>query len=56
MYPSDVDPKNIEYVLWTHRLNQNKDLDHALDGMTHDNRPERLVTGLSKEQLKAQFG
>jgi hypothetical protein len=22
-YPTDYDPKNIDYVLWTHRLNQN---------------------------------
>jgi hypothetical protein len=56
MYPVDVDPKNIEYVLWAHGLNQNMNLDHALDGMTHDKWPERLVIGLSKEQLKERFG
>ena len=56
MYPEDVDPKNLEYVLWTHGLNQNMNLDHALDGMTHDKRPVRLVAGLSKDQLKERFG
>ncbi len=35
-YPEDYDPKNIEYVLWSHGLNRNMNLDHALGGMTHD--------------------
>jgi hypothetical protein len=56
IYPEDVDPKNIEYVLWTHGMNQNMNLDHALDGMTHDKWPERLVVGLSRQELKERFG
>jgi hypothetical protein len=56
MYPQDVDPKNVEYVLWTHGLNLNMNLDHALDAMTHDRWPERLVLGSSKAQLQQRFG
>lgn len=56
LYPEDQDPKNIDYVLWTHGLNQNMNLDHAVAGMTHDRWPERLVKGMSKEQLKKRFG
>ncbi len=56
LYPEDVDPKNIDYVLWTHGMNQNMNLDHAIAGMTHDRHPERLIRGLSKEQLKQRFG
>jgi hypothetical protein len=56
MYPEDVDPKNIDYVLWTHGFNQNMNLDHALDAMTHDKRPESLVLGLSKQQIEERFG
>ena len=56
LYPEDQDPKNIDYVLWTHGLNQNMNLDHAIAGMTDDRRPVRLVTGMSKEQLKKRFG
>ncbi|MGA7559162.1 MAG: hypothetical protein WCF61_01975 [Terriglobales bacterium] len=36
LYPEDQDPKNIDYVLWKHGLNQNMNLDHAIAGMTHD--------------------
>jgi hypothetical protein len=56
IYPEDVDPKNIEYVLWANGLNPNMNLDHALDAMTHDRFPERLVYGLSKQQLRDRFG
>jgi hypothetical protein len=56
VYPEDVDPKNLEYVLWTNGLNPNMNLDHALDAMTHDRYPERLVYGLSKQQLRDRFG
>jgi hypothetical protein len=56
LYPEDQDPKNIEYVLWTHGLNQSMNLDHAIAGMTHDRWPVRLVKGMSKEQLKKRFG
>jgi hypothetical protein len=56
LYPEDVDPKNIEYVLWTHGMNQNMNLEHAIAGMTHDKQPERLVRGLTKEQLIRRFG
>lgn len=33
-YSEDYDPKNIEYVLWTHGLNRNMKLDHASGGIT----------------------
>src|ERR1700733_6654462 len=56
MYSEDVDPKNSEYVLWTHGLNQNMNLDHAVDAMTHDKKPWRLVMGLSTDQLRSRFG
>jgi len=56
LYPEDQDPKNIDYVLWKHGLNQNMNLDHAIAGMTHDKWPERIVKGMSKEQLKRRFG
>jgi hypothetical protein len=55
-YPMDYDPKNIDYVLWKHRLNQNMNLDHALGAMTHDTWAVNLVKGLSKEELKDRFG
>jgi hypothetical protein len=55
-YPEDYDPKNIEYVLWTHGLNRNMNLDHALGGMTHDTWAVRLVAGLTEAQLKDRFG
>jgi hypothetical protein len=55
-YPEDFDPKNIDYVLWTHGLNRNMNLDDALAGMTHDVWSVRLVKGLTKEQLKNRFG
>lgn len=56
MYPNGDDPKNMEYVLWTHGLNQNMNLDNAVDAMTHDGHPERLVIGLSEEQIRKKFG
>ncbi|MGA2170516.1 MAG: hypothetical protein ABSG62_20180 [Terracidiphilus sp.] len=55
-YPEDYDPKNIDYVLWTHGLNKNMNLDDAVGGMTHDTWSVRLVKGLSKEQLTTRFG
>jgi len=55
-YPDGSDPKNIDYVLWTHGLNKNMNLDDAVGTMTHDVWSERLVVGLSKEQLKGRFG
>jgi hypothetical protein len=55
-YPLDYDPKNVEYVLWKHGLNQNMNLDHAVGGMTHDTWAVRLVEGKSKEELKSRFG
>ena len=55
-YPDDYDPKNIDYVLWTHGLNRNMNLDHAIAGMTHDTFPDRLVKGLTKDQLTSRFG
>ena len=57
LYPQDYDPRNIEYVLWKHGLNQNMNLDHALGGMTHDTWAVRLVQGKTKEQqLTERFG
>jgi|HubBroStandDraft_5_1064220.scaffolds.fasta_scaffold358004_1 hypothetical protein len=56
IYPEGQDPKNIGYVLWTHGLNQNMNLDNAVAAMTHDRWPLRVVKGLSKEQLKSRFG
>ena len=56
LYPQDYDPKNIEYVLWKHGLNQNMNLDHALGGMTHDTWAVKLVQGKTKEQLIERFG
>ena len=55
-YRDDVDPKNIYYVLWKHRLNDNMNLDSALGAMSHDTWPVRQVQGLTKDQLKARFG
>ena len=55
-YPLDYDPNNIDYVLWTHGLNQNMNLDAAVGGMTHDGSAVRLVEGKSKEELKSRFG
>jgi hypothetical protein len=56
LYPEDYDPKNIDYVLWTHGLNRNMNLDHAVGGMTHDTWAVRLVEGRSKDELKNRFG
>jgi len=56
LYPYDYDPKNIEYVLWKHGLNQNMNLDHALGGMTHDSWAVKLVLGKTKGQLTERFG
>ncbi len=55
-YPDPSDPKNIYYVLWKHRLNNDMDLDSALGAMSHDVSPVRQVQGLSREQLKNRFG
>jgi hypothetical protein len=55
-YPLDYDPKNIEYVLWKHGMNQNMNLDHAVEGMIHDTWAVKLVKGKTKEQLIQQFG
>jgi hypothetical protein len=55
-YPDAGDPKNIRYVLWTHGLNKNMNLEDAVGTMTHDRRPERLVLGLSEAQLASRFG
>lgn len=55
-YPDAGDPTNIKYVLWTHGLNKNMNLEDALGAMTHDHRPERLVLGLSEAQLASRFG
>jgi len=56
LYPEDVDPKNLEYVLWKHGLNQNMNLDHAIAGMIHDRDPVSIIKGLSREQLTERFG
>jgi hypothetical protein len=55
-YPMDYDPKNIEYVLWKYGLNQNMNLDHAVEAMIHDTWAVKLVKGKTKEQLTEQFG
>lgn len=55
-YPLDSDPKNIEYVLWKHGLNQNMNLDSAVEGMIHDTWAVKLVKGKTKEQLAERFG
>jgi hypothetical protein len=47
-YPDDVDPKNIDYVLWNHGLNNNMNLDSALAAMSHDVWPVRRVGGVDK--------
>jgi len=54
-YPDTGDPKNIYYVLWKHGLNDNMNLDNALESMVGDRHSERLVVGLTKEQLKSRF-
>lgn len=54
--PNADDPKNIDYVLWKHGLNNNMNLDAALRAMTHDSWPILRVAGLSKEQLQNRFG
>lgn len=55
-YPAGYDPKNIDYVLWKHELNQNMNLDNAVAAMTHDVWAVRLVEGKSQEKLRARFG
>ena len=55
-YPDGYDPKNIDYVLWKHGLNQNMNLDNAIGAMTHDTWAVRLVQGKSVEELKHRFG
>jgi hypothetical protein len=55
-YPVGYDPKNIDYVLWKHGLNQNMNLDNAIGAMTHDTWAVRLVEGQSKEELTNRFG
>ena len=55
-YPAGYDPKNIDYVLWKHGLNENMNLDNAIGAMTHDTWAVRLVEGKSKEELKTRFG
>ncbi|SRR6266571_3068984 len=55
-YPADYDPKNVDYVLWKHGLNQNMNLDNAIAAMTHDTWAVRQVEGKSKEELKNRFG
>ena len=55
-FPKDYDPKNIDYVLWKHDLNQNMNLDDAVSGMTHDGWAVTLVEGRTKEQLVKRFG
>ncbi len=55
-YPEGYDPKNIDYVLWKHGLNQNMNLDNAVSAMTHDVWAVRLVEGKSKDELKDRFG
>jgi hypothetical protein len=56
IYPDDVDPKNIYYVLWKHDLNNSMNLDSALEAMSHDAWPVRRVEGLTKDQHKATYG
>lgn len=55
-YPHGDDPKNIDYVLWKHGLNQNMNLGDAVSAMTHDVWSVRLVEGQTKDQLKNRFG
>ena len=55
-YPEGFDPKNIDYVLWTHGLNRNMNLDDAVAAMTHDVWSVRLVKGLTRDQLRSRFG
>ncbi len=55
-YPNANDPKNIDYVLWKHGLNENMNLDAALSAMTHDASPVQQVAGLSEEELAKRFG
>jgi hypothetical protein len=55
-YPNADDPKNIDYVLWKHGLNENMNLDAALRAMTHDSSPVQRVAGLSDEELRRRFG
>jgi hypothetical protein len=55
-YPNADDPKNLDYVLWTHGLNKNMNLDSAIAAMTHDSDAGRLVRGATREQLKSRFG
>ena len=56
MYPNGDDPKNIRYVLWTYGLNRNMNLDDAVNAMAHDSYPERMVVGLTKDQIVERFG
>jgi hypothetical protein len=55
-YPNGDDPKNIDYVLWKHELNQNMNLDDAVSAMTHDTWAVELVEGKTLEQLHSRFG
>jgi hypothetical protein len=51
-YPDNGDPKNIKYVLWKNHLNPWMNLDVAVGTMTHDRNPERLVLGMTPDQLE----
>ena len=55
-YPDNVDPKNIYYVLWKHKLNNSMNLDDALRAMIGDTSRLRQVQGLTRDQLKTRFG
>jgi hypothetical protein len=55
-YPTDYDPKNIDYVLWTHRLNQNMNLDDALEGMTHDTWAFGSFGDRAGSNIRSRFG
>ena len=55
IYPSDSDPKNIEYVLWKNGL-YGMNLDAATGTMIGDGGREKLVVGKTKVQLREKFG
>ena len=55
LYPSDSDPRSLQYVLWKRGLYP-LDIETALSTMIGDPSRDNLVIGKSKDQLRARFG
>jgi len=55
LYPSQDDPKNIQYVLWKTGL-PTMDADRAAGTMIGDVDREKMILGKTREQLRSRFG